>query len=120
MCGSRRGGAVGSDPPPLKNNKNVGFLSNTGLDPLKITMLPSQHSMLGHHQHTMMAAYSGICLVWILPPLLKKKLCQSWTPLTKLSGSAHEQNIKHTKSILLASFTELTIIMCSDKQKCSE
>ena len=34
---------------PLKNHKNIGFLSNTGLDPLKITKLPSQHSMLGHH-----------------------------------------------------------------------
>ena len=23
------------DPPPLKNRKHIGFLSNTGLDPLK-------------------------------------------------------------------------------------
>ena len=35
----------------LKNHKNIGFLSNTGRDPLKITKLPSQHSMLGHHRH---------------------------------------------------------------------
>ena len=35
--------------PPLKNHKNIGFLSNTGRDPLKkITKLPSQYSMLGH------------------------------------------------------------------------
>ena len=27
------------------------FLSNTGPDPLNITNLPSQHSMLGHHRH---------------------------------------------------------------------
>ena len=33
---------------PLKS-QNRGFLSNT--DPLKITKLPSQHSMLGHHRH---------------------------------------------------------------------
>ena len=38
MSGSRGGG--GGDrgmgtPPPLKNHKNIGFLSNTGLDPLK-------------------------------------------------------------------------------------
>ena len=26
---------------PLKNHKNIGFLSNTGPDPLKITKLPS-------------------------------------------------------------------------------
>ena len=67
-------------PDPLKNHKNKGFLSSTGLDPLKITKLPIQHSMLGHHQHTsetpfkwrftgglMMPAYSGI---WILTPLI--------------------------------------------------
>ena len=34
---------------PLKNHKNIGFLSNTGPAPWKITKLPSQHSMLGHH-----------------------------------------------------------------------
>ena len=30
------GGTGGPDPPPLKNHKNIGFLSNTGPDPLKI------------------------------------------------------------------------------------
>ena len=35
-------------PPALKNHKNIGFLSNTGPEPLDI---PSQHSMLGHHRH---------------------------------------------------------------------
>ena len=35
---------------PLKTHKNIGFLCNTGLDPLKITKLPSQYSMLGHHR----------------------------------------------------------------------
>ena len=29
------GGTGGPDPPPLKNHKNIGFLSNTGPDPLK-------------------------------------------------------------------------------------
>ena len=50
MCGSR-GGGQGSGPP-LKNHKHIGFLSNAGPDLLKITKLPSQHSMLGHHQHS--------------------------------------------------------------------
>ena len=52
MCGSR-GGTGGLDPPPpppLEYYKNIGFLSNTGLDPLKITKLPIQHSMFSHHQ----------------------------------------------------------------------
>ena len=43
-------GAGGPDPP-LKNHKNIGFPSNIGPDPLKITKLPSQHSMLGQHRH---------------------------------------------------------------------
>ena len=29
-----RGGTGGPDPLPLKNHKNIGFLSNTGPDPL--------------------------------------------------------------------------------------
>ena len=29
------GGVAGPDPSPLKNHKNIGFLSNTGPDPLK-------------------------------------------------------------------------------------
>ena len=49
MCGSRER-TGGPDPTPLENYKNIGFLSNTGLDPLKITKLPIQHSMLGQHQ----------------------------------------------------------------------
>ena len=34
----------------MENYKNIGFLRNTGPDPLKITKLPIQHSMLGHHR----------------------------------------------------------------------
>ena len=52
MCRSRGGGGGPGGPDPPKNHKNIGFLSNTGLDPLKITKLQSQHSMLGHHLHT--------------------------------------------------------------------
>ena len=56
--GGTGGGDRESGPPPPKKKKkkkniyikNIGFLKNTGLDPLKITKLPSQHSMLGHHQ----------------------------------------------------------------------
>ena len=53
VCGSRGGqGFLTPTPIPPENHKNIGFLSNTGPDPLKITKLPSQHSVLGHHQHT--------------------------------------------------------------------
>ena len=47
--GRSRGGDWGSGPP-LKNHKNIGFLGNTGPDPMKITKLQSQHSMLGNHR----------------------------------------------------------------------
>ena len=49
MRGSREGDR-GSGPPPPWKWKNIGFLSNTGPDPLKIEKLPSQHSLLGHHR----------------------------------------------------------------------
>ena len=45
--GGSRGGGGGVWTPPEKSHKNIGFLSITGPDPMKITKLPSQHSMLG-------------------------------------------------------------------------
>ena len=61
MRGSRGGGAGVWNP--LENHKNIGFLRNTGQDPLK------------NHKATKPAfndgpLYSGI---WILPPLIKQK-----------------------------------------------
>ena len=48
--GGSRGGNRG--PDPLKNHKNIGFLSNTGPDSLKNHKATTtvQHSMLGHHR----------------------------------------------------------------------
>ena len=43
-------GDRGSGPPPLKNHKNIGFLAIQVLLLRKVTKLPSQHSMLGHHR----------------------------------------------------------------------
>ena len=93
---------MGSGPPtPTKNHKNIGFLSNTGPDPLKTTKQPSQHSMLGHHRHASETPFKwrvagGPMMargIWILPPLInykeEKKRCQIGPLLTKLSGSAH-------------------------------
>ena len=49
-CADQEEETGGPDPPPpLENYKNIGFLSNTGPDPLKITKLQIQHSILGHH-----------------------------------------------------------------------
>ena len=45
-------------PIPTKNHNNIGFPSKTGPHPLnKITKLPSQPSMLGHHRHASETPY---------------------------------------------------------------
>ena len=92
MGGSRGGtGGSGSLPPPPKNHKNIGFPSNIDPDPLNITTLPSQHSMVGHYRHASETpflagwwwpTFSGIS---ILSPShqLKKKKRQCWTPSDK-------------------------------------
>ena len=50
--GGGGGQGVKTPPSPLKNHKHIGFLSNNSYNPLKkITKLPSQYSMLGHHRH---------------------------------------------------------------------
>ena len=61
--------------------------------------------MLSHHRGakrhlnglSLAATFSGIL---IISPLInlkkkKKKCCQSWTPLTKVSGSAHDWDVKY-------------------------
>ena len=45
------GGGQGSGPPPPENHKNIEFPSNIDPDPLKITRLRSQHSMVSHYRH---------------------------------------------------------------------
>ena len=50
MHGSRGGwGDRGPDPPEKSQKYRV--LTNSCQDPMKITKLTSQHSMLGHHRH---------------------------------------------------------------------
>ena len=48
----QRGGGGQKVLTPQKNHKNIGFPSNIDADPLKITKLPSQHSMVGCYRHT--------------------------------------------------------------------
>ena len=89
--------------PPLKNHKLIGFLSNTDLDPLKITKLLGQNSMLGHHRHASETPFKwhfaggpimSRLLRYLDPhPLIqykknKQKNPSKLDPLTKLSGSA--------------------------------
>ena len=91
-----RGGCRGSGIP-LKNHKNIGFLSNTGPDPLKnhkatkpaFNVGPSSachwnaNSILGHHRPPVKRHLNGVSLasqcwpafsaIWILSPLWLKK-----------------------------------------------
>ena len=48
--------------PPGKLQKNIGLLNNTGPDPLKITKLPIQHSMLGLHRPASETPFNGVSL----------------------------------------------------------
>ena len=81
---------------PLKNHKNIGFLSNTGPDPLKNHKAIKPDSMLGHQRHASWQADAGPLIVIFgssLPSSTKKKqnkkLFPSCTPSDKSSGSAH-------------------------------
>ena len=87
----------------LENQKNIGFRSNTCPEPLKVTKLSSQHSMLGYHRYASETPFKWrfaggpmmARLYWYLDPpsfikeTKRKKNCQSWTPSDKTSGSAH-------------------------------
>ena len=65
MRGSRKGG--GRSRPPPEKSQNIGFLSNTGPDPLKNHKTTKPDLMLGHHQPALAGRcwliYSGF---WIL------------------------------------------------------
>ena len=84
------GGEAEGSPPPLNYHKNIGFLSNTGPDPLKITKLPS-HSPVPvskrpfqwHFAGGPMMARFKCCLGSLSPHQKGKKRCQSWTPSGK-------------------------------------
>ena len=97
MSGSRS-----RPPPPLKNHKNIGFSSNTGPDPLKnrsceasiqcwafIGMPAKRHLMAFRWR-----ADDGPLKVGLGSSLpsstLKTNVVKVGSPLTKLSGSAHE------------------------------
>ena len=64
-----RGGILGNESPHCKITKNIGFLSNTGPDPIEITKIPNQHSMLDHCWRVDGGPII-VVFVWILSPFL--------------------------------------------------
>ena len=102
MGGSRGDGQGVRTPHPMKHQKNIGFLSNTGSDPMKllIAKLSSQHLMLGPHWHCSETLFkwrfAGVPMIvrlqWYADPLSPhqlKNVVKVGPPLTKLSGPAH-------------------------------
>ena len=61
--GGTGGGGVRT---PLKNHKKYRVSSNIDPDPLKITKLPSQHSMMGHYRQWW-SIFSGISVLYHYP-----------------------------------------------------
>ena len=61
-CADPEGGQGVRTPPHLKNHKNIELLSTSGLDPLKFSKLPSQHSTLGHHRHASETPFKCVSL----------------------------------------------------------
>ena len=63
---------------------------------MKITKLPSQYSMLGHHPPAKRKRVDDGSLILVVDPSIPsstiKKRGQSWTPLIKPSGSGHDLN----------------------------
>ena len=94
MHGSRGGGGKQRVWTCLITWKNIGFLTNTGKDPLK-HHIPSLHSMLGHQRHASETPFKwrftggpmyARRFYWHLEHLIKKQknnTTQSWTPSEK-------------------------------------
>ena len=93
MCRIERGDR-GSRSPLKKITKLYGFLAILVWIPWKITKLPSQHSMLGHHRHASETPFKWrfagrpmmVQFLWYLDPLINWiiiKKTQGWTPLKK-------------------------------------
>ena len=111
-------GERGPDLPPLKNHKNIGFLSNTGPDPLKITKLQSQFSTLGHHRHASKTPFKWrfaggmmiASLKWYVDPSSPHQLkkCQSSAPSDKTVWiRAHTCHISNKTSPHLNNHTDV-------------
>ena len=72
-------------PTPLKNHKNIGFLSNTDLDPLKKQKATKPAFNVGPSSaHQMVFPWLPFSAIWILFPLVKKKVVCVGPLLAKL------------------------------------
>ena len=75
----------------VKNHKNIGFLRNTGLAPLKNHK--ATKPMLGHYRQPAKWHLNGPLIV-VFGSSLPQRTKNIGLPLAKLSGSAHENHLK--------------------------
>ena len=102
MRGSRRGGQGVRTPPPLKNHKNIGFLSNTGPDSLKNQASIQCWASIARQRNAISMAFRwqadyGPLLVLLYSSLPKST--QKMLDLTKLSESAHVASERLTSNL---------------------
>ena len=83
-------------PPPLKNHKAIGVLSNTDPDPLKYHKATKPAFKVGQSSASWQWTVFGS--IWILPPLVTKKKQKTiqnvrvGSPLTKLMSGGDIRN----------------------------
>ena len=99
-------------PDPLKNHKNIGFPSNIDQDPLKITKLPSQHSIHASKTPFQRRFTDGSPFYWHFGPL-------SLPPLTKCSRSAHACSACEPTRLKLHNFMIFLYLQRSTKTQTS-
>ena len=102
---------TGDSDPHLKNHTAIGFLSNTGPDFLKNHKSSNPAFNVGPLSGCQRNAIIGPLLGVLGSSLLlsnkknPQKHYQSWTPLTKLSGSAH--SMLHVASQVICSIASI-------------
>ena len=94
-CAVQEGGGKGSGPPPPEKSQKYRVLAILVRIPWKITKLPGQHSMVGHHRPASETSFGGPMmaphLVVFGPSYQLNNRFQSRVgpTLKKHSGSAH-------------------------------
>ena len=98
MRGSRGGGAAVPEPPhPVRKQKYIGFISNTGPEPLinHKAMKPALNVWSSSTRQRMAFCWRAdddpFIVVLESSLIIQKKRCQSWTPSDKTFGSAHDR-----------------------------
>ena len=123
----QRGKTGGLDPPPpLKNHKNIGVISNTGPENHKATK-PEYNVVLDHYRHASETPFKWCftggslkarlyrhldptSLIYKNKNTHKKNAIKLGPPLTKLSGSTHVDLRKHNFVVCSQSYQHTPLL----------